>query len=386
MLILAAIWSVSEYHNAGGWPSQGFSQSSGIHDVWNIWIIYRAIAWAFLTAAFGSDVYLRKPILESRIEREIERQAQLVHRRPLTDGPGAARLRGRARRAWPALVSRRLRRGGAGPKSVAARRLRTHDPRLPGEDRSTARLTGRGGLVVFTAPPGRPVRRGPVLAGGAGKYAAVTPCVPCFRGMNPTHLPSHGPVRPSFRGRRRTLPSEVIQMDASADRFLDLINQLEDFTRSVSPDQAHSDFDEIHSSCSGCGGRSCQPRPGRCGGCCPRSSLGCPPCTTPSCSSSAKAAENMAAGPLRSATCNGWVVFTTPDSPMSQAAAEMMRERAGFGPGQAGSSPGTTSAARAVPGHNPRVPEVSRDLCSPGSGLSPASAGPVSVLTKFRGT
>jgi hypothetical protein len=34
------------------------------------------IAWAFLTAAFGLDVYLRKPISESRIEREIERQAR----------------------------------------------------------------------------------------------------------------------------------------------------------------------------------------------------------------------------------------------------------------------------------------------------------------------
>jgi hypothetical protein len=76
MLILAAIWALTEYHNAGGWPSQGFSQSSGIHDVWNIWIIYPVIAWAFLTAAFGLDVYLRKPISESRIEREIERQAR----------------------------------------------------------------------------------------------------------------------------------------------------------------------------------------------------------------------------------------------------------------------------------------------------------------------
>ena len=34
-------------------------------------------------------------------------------------------------------------------------------------------------------------------------------------------------------------------MDTSADRFLDLINQLEDFTRSISPDQAQSEFDEM---------------------------------------------------------------------------------------------------------------------------------------------
>jgi hypothetical protein len=74
MLLLAVIWAITEYHNAGGWPAQGFSQSSGIHDVWNMWIIYPAIAWAFLTAAFGLDVYLRKPITETKIQREIERQ------------------------------------------------------------------------------------------------------------------------------------------------------------------------------------------------------------------------------------------------------------------------------------------------------------------------
>jgi hypothetical protein len=33
-------------------------------------------------------------------------------------------------------------------------------------------------------------------------------------------------------------------MDDSADRFLELIHQLEDFTRSVSPEQAHTQFDE----------------------------------------------------------------------------------------------------------------------------------------------
>jgi hypothetical protein len=76
MLLLAVIWAVTEYHNAGGWPTQGFSQSSGMHNVWNIWIIYPAIAWAFLTAAFGLDVYLRKPISEGKIQREIERQAR----------------------------------------------------------------------------------------------------------------------------------------------------------------------------------------------------------------------------------------------------------------------------------------------------------------------
>jgi hypothetical protein len=75
MILLVVIWAVGEYHNAGGWPTQGFSQSSGIHDVWNIWIIYPLGAWAFLAIAFGLAVHLRKPISEGEIQREIARQS-----------------------------------------------------------------------------------------------------------------------------------------------------------------------------------------------------------------------------------------------------------------------------------------------------------------------
>jgi 2TM domain len=79
MVLLVAIWAMSEYHNAGGWPTHGFSQSSGIHDVWNFWIVYPLGAWMFLTAAAGWNVYLRKPISEDEVKREIERQAGPNH-------------------------------------------------------------------------------------------------------------------------------------------------------------------------------------------------------------------------------------------------------------------------------------------------------------------
>jgi len=75
LVILVAIWATSEYHNAGGWPTQGFSQSSGIHDVWNYWIIYPVVAVALIVAARAWSVYGHKPIAESEISREIERQA-----------------------------------------------------------------------------------------------------------------------------------------------------------------------------------------------------------------------------------------------------------------------------------------------------------------------
>jgi len=75
MMMLVVIWAVSEYHNAGGWPVHGFSQSSGIHEVWNFWIVYPLGAWLLVLAAHGWFVYGNKPISESEIKREIERQA-----------------------------------------------------------------------------------------------------------------------------------------------------------------------------------------------------------------------------------------------------------------------------------------------------------------------
>jgi len=63
-----------------------------------------------------------------------------------------------------------------------------------------------------------------------------------FRGME--HPTWRHVIFRRFRGRRRTPAPEVMRMDDSADRFLELIHQLEDFTHSISPDQAHSEFDE----------------------------------------------------------------------------------------------------------------------------------------------
>ena len=75
LVILVIIWAFAEYHNAGGWPTKGFSQSSGVPNVWNYWIIYPAIAWVVFVAADALIVFRSKPISESEIKREIERQA-----------------------------------------------------------------------------------------------------------------------------------------------------------------------------------------------------------------------------------------------------------------------------------------------------------------------
>ena len=75
MVIVVFIWAVTEYHNSGGWPTQGFSDSSSIPNVWNDWIIYPAIVWVVATAADALLVLRSKPISETEIKREILRQA-----------------------------------------------------------------------------------------------------------------------------------------------------------------------------------------------------------------------------------------------------------------------------------------------------------------------
>ena len=75
MLVLAAIWAIAEYNNAGGWPTGGFSQSAGIPNVRNYGIIYPAIGWVLVTAADAWWVFGRKPISEDQIKHEMERQA-----------------------------------------------------------------------------------------------------------------------------------------------------------------------------------------------------------------------------------------------------------------------------------------------------------------------
>jgi hypothetical protein len=74
LAVLVVIWAALEYHNAGGWPVHGFSQSSGAHEVWNFWIVYPFGAWLLIEAAHAWAVFGTKPITEGDINREIERQ------------------------------------------------------------------------------------------------------------------------------------------------------------------------------------------------------------------------------------------------------------------------------------------------------------------------
>ena len=72
-VVLVIIWALAEYHNAHGWPTNGFSQSSGIYHTWNSWIIYPIIALALGVAIDWWHTYRRSPITEDEIRREMDR-------------------------------------------------------------------------------------------------------------------------------------------------------------------------------------------------------------------------------------------------------------------------------------------------------------------------
>jgi hypothetical protein len=76
MIVVVIVWSLSEYHNAGGWPTNGFSNSSSIPHVWNYWIIYPVLIWLAVLAVNAWNIYRHKPISEQEIERQIRRQTQ----------------------------------------------------------------------------------------------------------------------------------------------------------------------------------------------------------------------------------------------------------------------------------------------------------------------
>jgi 2TM domain-containing protein len=72
-IFLVIIWAISEYNNAGGWPTDGFSQSSSIPHVWNIWIIYPVLGLGVFLAIDAWNTFARKPISEGEIRREMNR-------------------------------------------------------------------------------------------------------------------------------------------------------------------------------------------------------------------------------------------------------------------------------------------------------------------------
>ncbi len=72
-VVLVIAWVISEYNNADGWPSKGFSESSGTPHVWNIWIVYPVVVLGALLAIEAWKTYRKRPITEQEVRRHMDR-------------------------------------------------------------------------------------------------------------------------------------------------------------------------------------------------------------------------------------------------------------------------------------------------------------------------
>jgi len=71
--VLVAIWAITEYNNAGGWPT-GFATGRRDRD-WDPWIVYPLVAIGAYLGVSGWLAYRRRPITEAEVDREMERLA-----------------------------------------------------------------------------------------------------------------------------------------------------------------------------------------------------------------------------------------------------------------------------------------------------------------------
>jgi 2TM domain len=70
-LALTIVWAVTEYRNAGGWPT-GFRTGRENQD-WDPWIMYPLIAGAVSVVIHAWIAFGRRPASEREIAQEIER-------------------------------------------------------------------------------------------------------------------------------------------------------------------------------------------------------------------------------------------------------------------------------------------------------------------------
>ena len=70
-VLLALVWAIGEYHNAGGWPT-GFATGRRDHD-WDPWIVYPVVASVAALVAHAWVVFGRRPVTEADVQRELVR-------------------------------------------------------------------------------------------------------------------------------------------------------------------------------------------------------------------------------------------------------------------------------------------------------------------------
>jgi hypothetical protein len=72
MMVLTPVWIITQYESSPGWLKHLSSRSRYPGD-WDPWLIWVALAGAFVVALAGFRAYLERPETEAEVRREVER-------------------------------------------------------------------------------------------------------------------------------------------------------------------------------------------------------------------------------------------------------------------------------------------------------------------------
>jgi hypothetical protein len=71
-VLLATVWVVTQYQSAGGWPDR-FAAGNDRPGTWSVWIVWPVLVWTQILAVHALVTYLRRPVPEAEVRRELER-------------------------------------------------------------------------------------------------------------------------------------------------------------------------------------------------------------------------------------------------------------------------------------------------------------------------
>jgi hypothetical protein len=69
---ITGIWAVTQYQASHGWPDR-FAAGNDRTGTWSIWVVWPVLVWTQIVLVHALVSYLRRPVSEAAIERELER-------------------------------------------------------------------------------------------------------------------------------------------------------------------------------------------------------------------------------------------------------------------------------------------------------------------------
>jgi hypothetical protein len=72
VVFITAVWVVTQYQASHGWPDR-FAAGNDQPGTWSIWVVWPVLVWTQIVLVHALVTYLRRPVSEAAVEREVER-------------------------------------------------------------------------------------------------------------------------------------------------------------------------------------------------------------------------------------------------------------------------------------------------------------------------